>query len=178
MQVNTQVREPRVDQLVTGMKARVRVDAYADQVFTGTVRDIAPRPDAILFSNRNIKIYPTRVTIDKPIPGLRPGMTAQVEIMLYQADDVLSVPVTAVLAYDGKHHLAVENPEGGFEWRDVILGHTDEKMVEVKQGLTSGDVVILEPRSLMSEAEKRQKLGSPPTPPEPASPNAAPKRPR
>jgi len=178
MQVNAKVRESHVDQLLVGMKARVKVDAFDDQVLTATVRDVAPLPEPSSFLRSDIKVYTTHMTIEEPIPGLRPGMTARVEILLYQADDVLSVPVTAVLAYDGKHHLAVENPDGGFDWRVVVLGRSDEKMVEVKQGLKGGDVVILEPLSLMSEAEKRQKLGSPPRPTEPASPKTAPKRPR
>ncbi len=45
MQVNAKVRELHVDRLLQGMKARVRVDAFADAVLSGTVRDIAPLPD-------------------------------------------------------------------------------------------------------------------------------------
>ena len=47
--------------------------------------------------NRGIKVYTTHVRIDNPIPGLRPGMTAQAEILVTELDDVLSVPISAVL---------------------------------------------------------------------------------
>ena len=47
----------------------MKVDAFADLVLTGTVRDIAPLPDPGIFSSQDIKIYPTHVTIDEPIPG-------------------------------------------------------------------------------------------------------------
>ena len=77
---------------------------------------------------------------------------------------MLSVPVQAIVNFDGKYHVAVKKPGGGFEWREVVLGHADEKVVEVKQGLKSGDVVIFEPLALMSEEEKRQKFGPLPKP--------------
>jgi HlyD family secretion protein len=82
------------------MKARIRVDAFPDQVFTGTVRDVVPRPDRSNFTNLGIKVYPTHVEIDQPLPGLRPGMTGLAEIPLGELDNVLSVPVKAVLAYE------------------------------------------------------------------------------
>jgi RND family efflux transporter MFP subunit len=181
MQVNAKVREAHVDKLAPRMKARVRVDAFADQVLTATVRDIAPLPDPGSFVPRDIKVYTTHVTIDQPLPGLRPGMTAQVEILVYQAENVLSVPLQAVLTFDGKYHVAVKKAAGGFDWREVTpgevtLGQENDKLVEVKQGLQSGDVVMLEPLSLMSEAEKREKLGKPtkPASPEPANKSISP----
>ncbi len=100
-------------------------------------------------------------------------MTAAVEILIYQADNVLSVPDQAILEFDGKYHVAVKKSGGGFDWREVTVGQANEKYVEVKQGLQSGDVVILEPLSLMSEAEKREKLTKPPTPAERAKRKAA-----
>ena len=168
MQVNTKVKEAWVDQVLPKMTAQVRVDAFADKVFTGKVREIAPLPDPTRqFSDPNIKVYTTHVRIDEPIPGLRPGMTAQVEIVLYEADNVLSVPVTSLLNVDGndqRWQVAVKKPDGGLEWRDVVLGRSDQTMVEVKQGLKSGDVVIFGPLSLLSEAEKPQNSSSPTAP--------------
>ena len=96
-------------------------------------------------------------------------MTARVEILVTNLDDVLTVPVKAILAFDGKDHVAVKKPDGGFDWREVELGVSDGKIVQVKEGLKSGDDVILDSLSLMSETEKHQKLGSPPTPTKPAA---------
>jgi len=175
IQVNAKVRESQVDKLLPRMKARVKVDAFPEQVLTATVRDIAPLPDPSSFFSSDIKVYTTHVTIDELLPGLRPGMTAQVEILVYQADNVLSVPVKAVLAFDGKYHVAVKRPVGGFDWREVDTGLGDEKVVEIKHGLKSGEIVILEPLALMSEEEKRQKLGSPPRRTGPAARKNAPR---
>ena len=83
---------------------------------------------------------------------------------------MLAVPVAAILQFDGKDHVAVKKPGGGFEWREVTLGETDGKSVEIKQGLRAGESVILDPVGLMSEAERRAKLGTPTAPAGPISP--------
>jgi RND family efflux transporter MFP subunit len=164
MQVNTKVHESKIDNVKAGMKAQVRVDAFPDRTLSATVKDVAPLPDPTSIFRSDIKVYTVHVTIDEPLSGLRPGMTALVEIFGDERDNVLTVPVQGVLRFDGKDHVAVKKPDGGFDWRDVSLGLSNEKIVEIKQGLRSGDVVALDPFALMSEEEKRQKFGSPPRP--------------
>src|SRR4051794_14818917 len=72
-------------------------------------------------------------------------------------EDILTVPVQAVLAYEGKDHVAVKRPDGRFDWREVTLGASDGSMVEVKQGIEPGEQVALKPIELLSEHEKRLK---------------------
>jgi len=173
MRVNTKVHESLVDQVRPGQRATIMVDAFANQKLTGVVKSVAPRPDET--SRRGVKVYSTLVEIENGSPDFRPGMTARVDILVAERDNVLSVPVQAVLTFDGKDHLAVKKADGGFDWREVDLGLSDRKVVEVKQGLKSGEVVILEPLALMSEAEKRQKFALPPRPAEPAAKKNAPR---
>jgi multidrug efflux pump subunit AcrA (membrane-fusion protein) len=88
-------------------------------------------------------------------------MAAQVEVLVNELDNVLTVTRFAVLHYDGKDHVAVKKPDGGFDWREVTLGVSSDRSVEVKQGLQIGEVVIQNPRRLMTAEEKRAKLGTP-----------------
>jgi RND family efflux transporter MFP subunit len=176
--VNTKVREAVVDKLQPGQRAKVTVDAFPGEVLTGTVRQIAPLPDPSTFFNSDVKVYSTRVELDKPLPGLRPGMTASAEILITERDDVLSVPIRAVATYGGKDHVAVKKPDGGVEWREATLGvatlgNTDDEVVEVKEGLKAGESVAVNPVSLMTEQEKREKFGTPtPKPTMPAAKKA------
>ena len=91
-------------------------------------------------------------------------MTASVEIHVAERDNVLSVPVEAIVRYDGKDHLAVKKADGVFEWREVSLGMSNEVIVEVKQGIEPGEQVAIKPLDLLTEQQKR-KLRSSPTPP-------------
>ncbi len=163
MQVNTKVREAVVDKIMPGMKVKVRVDAFADQVLDGTVLDVAPLPDPVNSVSSNIKVYTTHIKIQDPLTGLRPGMTAQADILVAELDDVLSVPIKSVVSLDGAYQIAVKKPGGGFEWRRVQLGvggFTNDARVEVKQGLQSGEAVIVDPLPLLTD-EQRAKLNAP-----------------
>ncbi len=158
MQVNTKVHESQIDKITPGMKARIRVDAFSDTELEGTVQDVAPLPDPTSFFSSDVKVYTTRVKIDNPLPNLRPGMNAEVTILVDRKENVLSVPVPAVLEYGGKDHLAIRTPNG-FERREVDLGVTNDKFVEVTKGITPGAVVALNPLSLISENERRELFG-------------------
>ena len=56
-----------------GMKAKIRVDAFASETLDGTVMDVAPLPDSTNFFSSDIKVYTTKVRIDQPLPGLQAG---------------------------------------------------------------------------------------------------------
>src|SRR5205807_3288850 len=125
--------------------------SVAVQTLTGTVLAVAPLPDPSNFFSSDIKVYATKVSIEKGLSGLRPGMSAQVEILVTELPNVLSVPVQAVLEYDNKYHIAVKSPnaKNGFEWREVTVGLSNDKLVEIKKGMKAGDVVALNPIALM-----------------------------
>jgi HlyD family secretion protein len=158
MQVNTKVHESEIDRIAKGMKAKIRVDAFANQELTGTVESVQPLPDPTSFMSSDVKVYTTIVTIDNPLPGLRPGMTAKVDILVSEQDDVLAVPLQAILAFKGTSNVYVKTPKGP-ELRKVVLGTSNDQFVEVKEGLKDGDIVALNPGSLMTDAEKREAFG-------------------
>ena len=92
-------------------------------------------------------------------------MTAQVEILVdRKLDNVLTVPVQAVLQFNGKDHVT-KKVDDRFVQTEVELGVSNEKFVEVTKGSTEGDVVAMNPISLMTEEEKREAFGSAPREP-------------
>ncbi len=159
MQVNAKVHESQIDKIQRGLKAKIRVDAFADRELSGTVMDVAPLPDATNFFSSDIKVYTTRIRIDDPLPGLRPGMNAEVEILVDRKDKILAVPIQAILEYQGKDHVAARTPNG-YERRVVEVGVNNERFVEVTKGVTAGTVVALNPVSLMTDEERREFQGS------------------
>jgi HlyD family secretion protein len=159
MQVNAKVHESQIDKIQKGLKARIRVDAFADRELSGTVMDVAPLPDATNFFSSDIKVYTTRIRIDDPLPGLRPGMNAEVEILVDRKEKVLSVPIQAILEYQGKDHMAIKTPNG-YERRVVEVGVNNERFVEITKGVTAGTVVALNPVALMTDEERREFQGS------------------
>lgn len=93
MQVRTLVDETDMGQLRAGMSAEVSVEAYPERVFRGVVEKIEPQ--AVV--EQNITMFPVIVTLDNRGGLLRPGMNAEVEILVDEATDVLLVPNTAIV---------------------------------------------------------------------------------
>ena len=149
-QVNTSVHESVLDQVKPGLPAVVRVDAFADRTYQGSVKSVAVLPDQGGWLASDTKVYKTIVTIDQEVTQLKPGMTAVVEIDIERLTEVLTVPIQAIVQRADKNwcYIQVNNQ---LEKREITLGKTNDKFVEIKQGLQDGDVVVLNPMSLVDE---------------------------
>ncbi len=164
MQVSLKVPESKVDLVTPGLRAAVVVDAFPLSTLPAAVASVAVLPDPGAMAVWDPKVYTTKVRIEEGPPALRPGMTARVEIKISELDNVLTLPNASVARFDGKDQVAVQQPDGGFEWRAVVLGVSNDMLTEVKSGLKSGDIVALKPATLLSDAQRRQIAASPTAP--------------
>jgi HlyD family secretion protein len=157
MRVNTKVHESMVDRIKVGRPALVRVDAQATEVLKGTVASVAPMADANSQFASDIKVYTTFVALqgDTTSLNLRPGMSAQVEILVEELPDVLTVPVQSILQFKDKDWAFVKDGDG-FRKQELTLGVSNDQHVEVKKGLKDGDQVAMTPTMLLTEDEKRE----------------------
>ncbi len=143
MRADVEVHEAKVDKIRPGMKAKIRIQG---REFTGEVTAVSNRPETNWFSTA--KKYIVQVTIDGNTEQLRPGFTAEVEIVVADLDNVMSVPVAAVIEQKGEFVCAVRT-EDGFERRPVEIGLSNDKVVEIKSGLKPGETLFLSPRGLL-----------------------------
>ena len=160
MRVNTKVHESMIDLITPGLRGPDPGRRVRRAPMTGTVESVSPLADPTSFFSSDVKVYTTLVPIDKGVPGLRPGMTAEVEILITELKDVLSVPVQADPRIQGQGLRHRQDARRLRARRPVTLGITNDKLVEVKEGLKEGDVVALNPMSLMTEEEKREAFGT------------------
>ncbi len=156
MRVNTKVHESMVERIKRGQPAQVRVDAFAGEPLKGAVQTIAPMADQNTFFGSDIKVYTTQVGIQNGPVGLRPGMSAMVEILVEQLPNVLAVPVQALIEIKGKTYIYVKNPTGDFSRHEVTIGTSNDQLIQVKTGLKSGDFIAMTPTLLMNDDEKRE----------------------
>jgi RND family efflux transporter MFP subunit len=143
MQVDAKVSEAFIKRVREGQKARVNIDAFQGESFAGLVVAVAPLPDPTPTLNPK-KVYTTKIRLVQKSGQLRPGMTATAQILVDDRDDVLTIPVQAVDHSGGKSHVAVRKPNGGFEWREVVLGEVSNSVIEIREGLKAGDQVALD----------------------------------
>jgi RND family efflux transporter MFP subunit len=150
MQVKTQVHEAVLDQVRAGLAATIRIDAFPNEVYYGVVSDVAVVPSSSGWWGSGVKTYETVVTIDGEVTNLKPGMTAVTEIHVDRIEDVLTVPVQAVVQRERDNWCYV-NASRGVERRKLTLGRSNDKFVHVQEGLQNGERVVLNPMSILEE---------------------------
>jgi HlyD family secretion protein len=157
MQVKVTVHESKVESIRPGMPARITVQ---DRQWVGKVVSVASQPEPGNWFMSSIKEYATIVSIEGDTTGLKPGMTAGVEILVSDLRDVLTVPVSAVVEQNGKFSAWVKRKLGPPSHRPLVIGQTNDKLVEIKDGLKETDEVILNPRAIIAEARTGTALTS------------------
>jgi HlyD family secretion protein len=76
--------------------------------------------------------------------GLKPGMTAEVELAMPERMNVLAVPSEAIAIENG-HDVCLVVHDDCVERREVMLGQVTRDLAEVTRGLAEGEQVVLNP---------------------------------
>ncbi|MHC4205148.1 MAG: efflux RND transporter periplasmic adaptor subunit [Planctomycetota bacterium] len=140
MQVKIGIHESFIDRMKPGLAARVTLP---DRILAGEVSTVASVTEPAGEWNGYVVKYETIVKLPS-VSGLKPGMSAEVEVILARHENVLTIPVAAV----------VETTHGDFCWiktsagvkrRSLQLGDTNDVFTIVEAGLQEGDEVVLHP---------------------------------
>jgi HlyD family secretion protein len=154
LRIHSRVHEAMIPLVRKGQKAQVRVDAFK-RVLPGEVSAVATVAAPTEWFSSDVKVFSVWVDLQGDIAGLKPGMTAGVSILVDQRKNVLRVPVQAVLREKGKAICFVKGAEKT-EKRELVVGLSDDKYVEVKEGLREGEEVVLNP---LAERERSRLQG-------------------
>lgn len=168
MQVHAAVDEADIGQVRAGQSATFTVDAFRAQTFPALVHEVRNAPQ----TSQSIVTYDVVLDVDNPEGKLRPGMTANVVILIRQKTQVAAVPNEAlrfrpparsaktartVKAADAPQGAAVYVPQGGDAVRlPIEVGVTDGNMTEVN-GIELGRDVIID---IVADKSKASKAGA------------------
>ena len=173
MQVKLKVHESVVKKVLQGQTATMQVEALSNQVLHGKVVSVASVAQAEPWRGNAVKEYDTIVSIDD-LPkdaGLRPGMTAEVKILVKTVENVLSVPVQAVTEWDEQHVCYVVTGTK-IEKRPVKVGESNEQRIQILEGVSEGERVALDAR-IRAAGELKKDQGKEPKTDAPESDKAA-----
>ena len=145
MKAQVDIHETSLEKVRVGLPAVITVEALAGKKFLGRVERIAPLPDArSMWANPDLKIYPTNIFLEDSDSSLRTGMSCKAEIIIAQYEDVVYIPVQAVLRVAGQPTVYVVK-DGTYTERAVEIGLDDNKMIRIVSGLEEGEVVLMTP---------------------------------
>ncbi|MHC4345217.1 MAG: efflux RND transporter periplasmic adaptor subunit [Planctomycetota bacterium] len=145
MKVEVRIHETWIDKIEPGQAARINVAAFPEETLTGQVLKKAPMADPEEWLNPDLKVYSTDVKINGTHEQLKTGMTAKVEIIIEELKDVISVPIQSVVNVEGRKVCYVASPVGPRQ-RQVETGAFNDNFVEIKNGLSEREEVLLNPR--------------------------------
>lgn len=142
MGVKLGIHESHIKKITKGQKARIKADAFPDELLEGEVIKVGVLPDSRnRWMNPDMKLYPCTIAIQGTKPWLRPGMSAKIEVMVKQIPDCIYVPMQAVSVREGKQVVYLGN--GGRQEREVKAGEFNDEFIEIRSGLEAGEVVLL-----------------------------------
>lgn len=142
--------------LFPGHQAAIRIDAFPGKQYKGRVKTVATVASQADFFSSDIKVYQTMVSIDDlDEKALKPGMSAEVTILADATHEpVLVVPIQAIVgnvSMGAKRKCYVLDARGFAQERDIDIGLSNDKLVEIRSGLEEGDRIALNPRTLIPE---------------------------
>lgn len=157
LEMNINVDELQISSISVGQQVQITADAVPDKTYVGTVTRVSMKGTA----NGGTTTYPVSIRIDDT-DGLRPGMNANAEIVVAEANNALVVPNAAVVR--GSYVLvtkdspsaanadtAMEAPEG-FVYVPVKTGVSDDDYTQIVSGIQEGDTIGYDPSSVSSDS--------------------------
>lgn len=153
MQVKVGIHESIVDRVKTGLRAVVTV---SDRTIEGTVHTVASVTTPAGWWTGNQVKYDTIIRLPEG-ESLKPGMSAEVEVIIAEHIDVVTIPVAAVLETTTEQVCWVMTAAGPVR-RVLKLGDSNDVAIVVKDGVQEGDNVVLNPLAAIQEAQDEAAL--------------------
>jgi len=136
MQIDTNVAEADIGKVNVGQNVEFTVDAYSETTFKGKVWQVRNAPITV----QNVVTYDVVIQVANPDLKLKPGMTANVSIIVSTKKDVLKIPNPALRFKPAEKSKAVAQQKGSAVW---ILEQDKPKRVPISTGISDGNYTEL-----------------------------------
>ncbi|MCK5547775.1 MAG: efflux RND transporter periplasmic adaptor subunit [Thermoplasmata archaeon] len=149
--VEADVDETDIGELKVGQKAVISLDAYPDIKVDAIVDHISYESEVV----SNVTIYKVDM-LPREIPKVfRSGMSANVEVIVKEAEGALLVPSEALIREKNKTYVWIKDPsEDAPKKRQIAVGLESEGFVEIKAGVSDGDIIYAPKRSYVVPKKK------------------------
>ena len=136
--------EKDLNKVKAGQRVRVKVKSLPNRSFEGRITQIGTVVEGAT------RVVPVKAELNNPNQVLKPGMFAELEILTDQTSTSgVAIPNTAIVDRDGKQIAFVQQADT-YRPVEVALGQQSGSLVEVKQGLKEGDLIVTEGAMLLS----------------------------
>ena len=146
VEMTISVDEDDMADIEVGTMANISLTAYPETVFKADVTEIS---DASTDSSGNVT-YEVTVTLSGDVSGLFQGMTGDVTLITRQTEEVLYVSNRAIIREGTTSYVKKKDASGNIVKQKVTTGFSDGEYVEIIEGLSEGDTVLIESKVSVS----------------------------
>ncbi len=145
------IDEVDVGRLRIGQPVTITVDAFPGEKFEGTIRRISPIVSGGKLETRTADVW---IYFNEKDPRIKPGMSADIEILIDTLKDVLAVPSQAIVERQGKKQVFLvegkdikSGTKATVRLKPVGIGESNWVSTEIKSGLKAGDFIVTTPEA-------------------------------
>jgi HlyD family secretion protein len=163
VETEMEVDETSIPAVKVGQAAQVRIDAYPNRTFDGVVTEVGGSPLATTASGTDAIKFKVKIQLKSPPPDIKPGLSAQADILTGFRPHALVVPIQALVVRDAKADAGNSNAgkaasgpprdeegvyllnDGKARFQPIETGLTGELSIEVRSGLKGGETLVTGP---------------------------------
>lgn len=153
--VNAYIREVDAPLISVGQSVRMTNSGLIGQVYSGTVDFINPIATTRQAQTGTEVVVSVRIVVDNPDEQLRPGYSVDIEVVMQESLNAINVPLMS-LVFDeetGGFAVFVVDSDNIIRKRAITTGISTPTNMEVLQGVSEGDIIILIPTPTMQDGD-------------------------
>lgn len=135
------IDEADISKVAIGKEVNITMDAYQDRVFKGVIYRVSP---VVTGGKQETRTFEVRARLKEMPPAIKPGMSAELEVIVDKVDNALIVPSQAVIERDRKTFVYVVK-DSKARLVQVKTGRSNWTYTEALSGISEGDEVIINP---------------------------------
>lgn len=135
------ISEIDISKIKKGQKVNIKVDAFPEKEFDGQIITVANIGQEL--RGQEAKVFEIVIAINQTDEILRPSMTTTNEILIYEYEDVVNIPLEAFYS-DSIDYVIIKKPSGLVR-KQIISGATNENGIIVVEGISTNEKVLLTP---------------------------------
>ena len=154
LEIRLNVAERFISKMALNLPCQITLDAWPGEIFQGSISELSPTID---LASRTMEV---RVNVNDAGSKLKPGMFAKVRIITERKDNIVKIPVAAMINRFGEQYVFVvekdpENPEFNIVTkRDIVPGILIDGIMEVQSGLAPDEEIVVRGQTLLDEGSR------------------------
>ncbi|MBQ5652059.1 MAG: efflux RND transporter periplasmic adaptor subunit [Peptococcaceae bacterium] len=147
LEISTGINEQNVSKIKIGQEVLLKIHSVSDKWMSGTITEISK------VMNAQTKNYPVTIALANKDDDLVAGMYAEVQVAVEHAEDVLVIPVDAIVYKEAKPVAFIAQADGTVKEKALTLGINDGDYYVVTKGLQAGDQIVVKGNGNLVEGE-------------------------